>query len=376
MKHNAFKRAAAVLTAAAAAVTIAAVPVMADAEGFDDVPATHWAYDSVLYCQEQGVVNGVGSGEFAPDAMLTKAEFIVMVGRAALGTDVQTADGDAWYSAYVRALAEGGCLDGIAVDDAALGSAVTREEMALILFAVCSAADGYLTNGDWSEALAGSADAEGMDALSAAAAAYCVYTGLLSCGEDGSFSPAATVTRADGCVAAARAICWLNAADTSRGVALSLGVSEDALAQVVSALVVERINAYREEQGLAAFEELEIMNSACEVRAEELSVSFTHTRPDESARATVYAELFGAELLTNETITKVRDSLDFDDTPAELADTMLTEWTTDDNSTLIGSEANSYIGCGVYFTETRVYCAVQYTDEANLTAAGIASTEQ
>ncbi|ERN52009.1 S-layer homology domain-containing protein [Alkalihalophilus marmarensis] len=47
--------------------------------GFKDVPATHYAYDSIHYLHGLGYVSGKGNNLFAPNDQITRAEAAVMI---------------------------------------------------------------------------------------------------------------------------------------------------------------------------------------------------------------------------------------------------------------------------------------------------------
>ena len=58
------------------------LPAGAAGATFSDVPQGHWAYDSVERMVQEGVMEGVGGGRFAPDEWLSTAEFSVMLTQA------------------------------------------------------------------------------------------------------------------------------------------------------------------------------------------------------------------------------------------------------------------------------------------------------
>lgn len=49
---------------------------------FDDVPATHGFAFEIIYLHEQGIVSGYEDGTFRPNATVSRAQAIVMIGRA------------------------------------------------------------------------------------------------------------------------------------------------------------------------------------------------------------------------------------------------------------------------------------------------------
>ena len=68
-------------------------PAMAAGPTFSDVPANHWAYSYVERAADNGWVNGIGNGKFAPNDTLTFSQFYTMV------APVFTADELAAYQA-------------------------------------------------------------------------------------------------------------------------------------------------------------------------------------------------------------------------------------------------------------------------------------
>ena len=58
-------------------------PESGGAAGFTDVPDGQWYTDAVAWASENGIVNGVGSGRFAPNAALTRAQFATILHRYA-----------------------------------------------------------------------------------------------------------------------------------------------------------------------------------------------------------------------------------------------------------------------------------------------------
>lgn len=64
-------------------VVFMASPSMLQARAaFPDLPATHWAYRTIVWAQEQGIIRGLPNGHAAPDRIVTNAEFIAMINRA------------------------------------------------------------------------------------------------------------------------------------------------------------------------------------------------------------------------------------------------------------------------------------------------------
>ena len=52
------------------------------ANPFSDVPAGHWAYDSVNKLASAGIVDGYGNGTFGGDRLMTRCEMAQIVAKA------------------------------------------------------------------------------------------------------------------------------------------------------------------------------------------------------------------------------------------------------------------------------------------------------
>ena len=107
---------------------------------FADAVPTAWYHDGVHYCIENGLMQGVSTASFLPNGSTTRAQLVTILWRlegnpapvsAAGFSDV--ADG-AWYAVAVRWAAGCGVVKGY--DNGCFGpnDAVTREQMAAILY--------------------------------------------------------------------------------------------------------------------------------------------------------------------------------------------------------------------------------------------------
>ena len=72
------------LLALAVAMSVTAV---AAANPFSDVPAKHWAYDSVMKLEKAGIVEGFGDGTFRGDRTMTRYEMAQIIARAMARVD-------------------------------------------------------------------------------------------------------------------------------------------------------------------------------------------------------------------------------------------------------------------------------------------------
>ena len=107
---------------------------------FSDVNEGDWYYDNVMDAAENGYVNGMGDGTFAPKKATTRAEFAAMIANAMgyeADPDVESAfidvDDDFWGKAAINYCAQNGIISGY--DDGTFqpNKAITRQEAAAIL---------------------------------------------------------------------------------------------------------------------------------------------------------------------------------------------------------------------------------------------------
>ena len=82
----------------AAAMLALTVPALA-ADTFSDVPASHWAHDTVAKANELGLLQGVGGGSYDPDGAMTRAAFVTVAVRA-IGKDAEARENGGWYEGY------------------------------------------------------------------------------------------------------------------------------------------------------------------------------------------------------------------------------------------------------------------------------------
>ena len=107
---------------------------------FSDVKENDWFYATVKYAGENGIMNGVSETEFAPNQTLTRAMLVTILyrveGSPRLNSDSKFADvgSSEWYSAPVIWAAENGIVNGITETEFAPNNAITREQIAAIMY--------------------------------------------------------------------------------------------------------------------------------------------------------------------------------------------------------------------------------------------------
>ena len=107
--------------------------------GFADVAATDWFYDYVMYCYDEGIMNGVGDGAFDPYGGATRAQVVTVLYRLA-GEPTGAADSSfsdipagQWFTEAVNWAAANGIAKGYEDGTFAPYNYVTREEFLVFL---------------------------------------------------------------------------------------------------------------------------------------------------------------------------------------------------------------------------------------------------
>ena len=106
---------------------------------FADVSVDAWYADAVQYVYEKGMMNGTGENSFSPDETTTRGMIVTMLYRlenepaasASAFTDVAAGS---WYADAVAWAAEQGVVNGVSDTAFAPDTAITREQMAAILY--------------------------------------------------------------------------------------------------------------------------------------------------------------------------------------------------------------------------------------------------
>ena len=197
----------------------------AEEEGVSEYPeapqfadtAAHWAAANIDAMTALGVIQGFPDGTFRPEETLTRAQFLTMCVRFALG-EPEASVGDWWATYFAAAEEENWTLPFTAED---IGKPITRQEMAVLLddavnaVAVQRETPIDLTWPVLHQELAEMADyalleeelASG-DSMCYTAMKRCIRLGLIGGYPDGTCKPLHTLTRAE----AATVLCRLDRA--------------------------------------------------------------------------------------------------------------------------------------------------------------------
>ena len=129
-------------TMPAGRVTVAASFVESAPEPlpFDDVDDGDWFADAVRFVYENGMMNGTGDTTFAPDATTSRSMIVTILYRLEgepvvdYAMDFTDVAGDAYYAEAVRWAASEGIVGGYGGGLFGSDDAVTREQLAVILY--------------------------------------------------------------------------------------------------------------------------------------------------------------------------------------------------------------------------------------------------
>ncbi len=147
---------------------------------FYDVAASAWYYDAVKYVYDKGLMDGVDTHEFAPNATLTRAMVWTILARA---EGVDTTGGSSWYAKAQEWVVAKGVSDGENPN-----AAITRQELVTMLYRLAGSptVTGSLT----------APDASGVSSWAKDAMLWAMNLGLVEGDENGAVTPTATATRA------------------------------------------------------------------------------------------------------------------------------------------------------------------------------------
>ena len=174
---------------------------------FNDTPATHWAFNSIAYCYENGIMSGTGDGTtFNPSGTMTRAALVSMLyrleGSPAVSGNAGFSDvaANAWYAKAVTWASQNGIVSGKGDGRFAPTDPVTRMSFVSILYRY---ADHCGINTSARENLDGFADENSVPGWARANIEWAVAEGLLSGStQNGAVyvNPTGKATRAQGAV--------------------------------------------------------------------------------------------------------------------------------------------------------------------------------
>ncbi len=122
---------------------VSAIPFVASAEGFDDVSEGKWYTDGISFCVANGLMAGVADGQFDRSGTLTRAMFVTILAQVDWANTESYADEQIftdvkpgkWYTGAVNWAYANGLASGLGDGSFGYKNPVTREQMAVFLYA-------------------------------------------------------------------------------------------------------------------------------------------------------------------------------------------------------------------------------------------------
>ena len=170
----------------------------AEASIYKDVPTNHWAYKYIKSLSDRGIVSGMGNGEFAPGATVTREAFLRMLLE---GAGIEVSDGatvfadvveNSWYAPYVAKAYELGIVSGISDDNFGIGLGIRRQDMAVMVYRLLKAKE---IKADLKEAVY--ADSADISEYAKEAVAALDALSVMNGNDENRFMPSNNATRAE-----------------------------------------------------------------------------------------------------------------------------------------------------------------------------------
>ena len=168
---------------------------------FSDVSRGQWFYDYVAWAYNTGLMEGVSAGRFAPNSTTTRAMVVTIIYRLAgspgvSGTsDFTDVPADAWYSDAVTWAAKRGIVEGMTATTFDPNDAVTREELAAMLYRYAKH-KGYDTSAAENTNILSYNDALSISEYAFEALQWACGEGIINGTGAGSLEPGGSATRA------------------------------------------------------------------------------------------------------------------------------------------------------------------------------------
>jgi 2',3'-cyclic-nucleotide 2'-phosphodiesterase len=166
---------------------------------FSDVPATHWAFSAINDLAAKQIVTGKSDTIFDPNTNVSRAEFATLLVKALKLTaknksTFSDVPATAWYADAVAAANENGLVNGVAPGLFAPNDTITREQMAVMASSALKlkAGKAIIATSDIKFT-----DDSGISAWAKAGVTVTVDRGVMSGRGAGKFVPKASTTRAE-----------------------------------------------------------------------------------------------------------------------------------------------------------------------------------
>lgn len=125
----------------------------AEATPYTDVSIGDWFFQSVTFCTELELMNGIGQGQFAPAGSINRAMFVTILHRLAGSPDAASSGfadvpADSFYAKAVDWAAEQGIVNGTGDGTFSPERSILRQDMACMLARYLLRIDAEILRGD------------------------------------------------------------------------------------------------------------------------------------------------------------------------------------------------------------------------------------
>ena len=164
---------------------------------FNDVSYGDWYYDAVQFVYSKGIMDGVSYYKFAPDATITRGMVVTMLWRMA-GEPYEAAAGftdvaaGRYYTTAVAWAAKNGIVEGMTATTFAPDQAITREQLASILYRYAK----WLGFSGYGSDISGYTDAGKVSSYAYDAMSWAVRSGVVTGTSARVLDPQGTASRA------------------------------------------------------------------------------------------------------------------------------------------------------------------------------------
>ena len=168
---------------------------------FSDVAADKWYADAVAYVTGKKLFEGMGDGRFAPDGNMNRAMFAVVMGRASgeavdgYSSPFADVEKGSWYADSVAWGYTKKLVNGVSADSFAPKAAITREQIAVLLYNYEVYKNGQPTF--VSGSYAAMKDASKVSSWAEAAVSWAYDKGIIKGDASGYLNPKKNATRAE-----------------------------------------------------------------------------------------------------------------------------------------------------------------------------------
>lgn len=162
------------------------------------VDANGWGKDYIESLFRRGIISGKSAGVFAPEAQITREEFVKLAVElfgltdASLVCDFADVAKDAWYAPYIASAKHHGIVNGISAERFGVGAPITRQDMCKILYGMLVKME--LAGEDSTKELT-FRDADNIAAYATQSVRALVELGIINGDDKGNFNPTNNATR-------------------------------------------------------------------------------------------------------------------------------------------------------------------------------------